>query len=181
MGGQYRSAFGGGLHFADVKADRPFSAGIPQGGGGISGRKKYIGYNCYVLQKELFERLCRFQLPILFEVERYQQGHSTLSRIFGYVGEILYGIFMYQITKLEKWRIRELQLVLFDDTAPIKNCWDLAWRNIKQGVDRALRTVIDPIMPKGSKQREWVKNIFYMVISAKRRGAATPESRDKKK
>lgn len=128
---------------------------------------KHRGYNCYILREELFERLCQFQFPILFEIERYQKEHGCLSRVPGYVGEILYGIFMYQVIKLEKWRVKELQLVLFDDTVPIKNCWDLAWRNIKRGVDRTLRAIIDPIMPKGSRQREFLKNIYYTLIRAK--------------
>lgn len=133
---------------------------------------KHRGYNCYILRKELFERLCRFQFPILFEMERYQQEHGYLSRVPGYVGEILYGIFMYQVMQLEKWRVKELQLVLFDDTVPIKNCWDLAWRNIKRGVDRTLRALINPIMPKGSRRRECLKKIFYRVTPAKPRGVA---------
>ena len=134
---------------------------------------EHRGYNCYILRKDLFDRLCRFQFPILFEMEKYQQECGTLSRVPGYIGEILYGIFMYQITKLEKWRIKELQLVLFRDTVPVRNALDLAWRRIKRGANRAVRAAVDPIMPKGSWRREAVKRTYYAVTQPKRRGAAS--------
>lgn len=134
---------------------------------------EHRGYNCYILRKDLFDRLCRFQFPILFEMEKYQQECGILSRVPGYIGEILYGIFMYQITKLEKWRIKELQLVLFRDTVPVRNALDLAWRRIKRGANRAVRAAVDPIMPKGSWRREAVKRAYYAVTQPKRRAAAS--------
>ena len=129
---------------------------------------KHRGYNCYVLRKELFERLCWFQYPILFEMEKYQKEHGHLSRVPGYIGEILYGIFMYQVIELEQWRVRELQLVRFRDAAPIQNSLDLAWRNTKHGMERILRTVVDPILPKGSLRRERCKRICYQLLSRKK-------------
>lgn len=130
---------------------------------------EHRGYNCYILRKELFERLCEFQFPILFEMERYQKEHGTLSRVPGYVGEILYGIFMYQITKLEKWKVKELQLVYFRETERIRGPVDAAKRWLRIGIDRAIRAVMDPVFPKGSKRRETCKAIYYRLTRAGRK------------
>ncbi|NLH01732.1 MAG: DUF4422 domain-containing protein [Clostridiales bacterium] len=133
------------------------------------------GFNCYVLKKELFIRLCDFQFPIMFEVERRLDttGYTqTMLRTPAFIGEMLYGIFMYHVTTYEQWRVKELQLVFFSDTDRIKGCGDLIKRQIWFGIDRTLRTIIDPLMPKGSKRRESLKNIFYTLFPAKRRGAA---------
>lgn len=136
---------------------------------------RHRGFNCFVLKKELFFRLCQFQFPIMLEIERLLDttGYSQMMlRTPAFIGEMLYGIFLYHITTCEAWSIKEVQLVFFADTDRIKNWGDLAKRYIWYGLDRALRVIVDPIMPKGSRRRETVKNIFYRVCPMKRRGAA---------
>lgn len=136
---------------------------------------RHRGFNCFVLKKELFQRLCQFQFPILFELERRLDttGYSqTMLRTPAFIGEMLYGIFLYHITTYESWKLKEVQLVFFANTDRIKGPVDLAKRYMWYGLDRALRVIVDPIMPKGSRRRETVKNIFYHVCPIKRRGAA---------
>lgn len=133
------------------------------------------GFNCYVMKRELFDRLCRFQFPIMFEVERRLDttGYTqTMLRTPAFLGEMLYGIFLYHISTYERWRIKEVQLAYFSDTEKIKSRADLARRLIWNGADTALRAIVDPILPKGSEQRESVKNLFYKVAPLKRRGIA---------
>ncbi|WP_312642519.1 DUF4422 domain-containing protein [Hydrogenoanaerobacterium sp.] len=133
------------------------------------------GFNCYVLKKELFERLCEFQFPIMFEVERRLDttGYTqTMLRTPAFIGEMLYGIFIYHVTTYEKWGKKELQLVFFNNTERIKGPMDMVKRYILSGVNRGLRAMIDPIMPVGSRRREVLKNIYYFVTPTKRMGVA---------
>lgn len=137
--------------------------------------KLHRGFNCYVMKRELFDRLCRFQFPIMFEVERRLDttGYTqTMLRTPAFIGEMLYGIFMYHITTCEQWRVKERQLVFFRDTERIKSPWDEAWRYMQGCADRAVRAVVDPVMPKGSRGREICKKIYYKATRAEVRGVA---------
>lgn len=139
---------------------------------------KHRGFNCYIMRQELFERLCQLQFPIMFELERRLDttGYSqTMLRTPAFIGEMLYGIFLYHVMTRENWRVKELQLVYFQNTERLRGWGDIIWRRLWYCVDRALRIVIDPICPKGSKRREVLKDIFYMFTPAKRRGAAAPK------
>ncbi len=136
---------------------------------------RHRGFNCYILKKELFDRLCRFQFPIMFEVEKQidTTGYTqTMLRTPAFVGEMLYGIFLYHVTTYEHWRVKELQLVFFSDTDRIKSPMDLFRRYLWAALDRGLRWIADPILPKGSRRREWAKDVFYAVLPVKRRGIA---------
>ena len=105
----------------------------------------------------MFDRMCQFQFPILFELEQHPRGR--LQRVPGYVGEILFGIFLYHIIHFEDWKIKELQLVLFLDTRPVRGACDLWLRKIKRRGDRVLRMLLDPLFPKGSLRRERLKTL----------------------
>ena len=118
---------------------------------------EHRGYNCYVFKRELFDRMCQFQFPILFELEQHPSGR--LQRVPGYVGEILFGIFLYHIIHFEDWKIKELQLVLFLDTRPVRGACDLWLRRMKRRGDRVLRMLLDPLFPKGSLRRERLKTL----------------------
>lgn len=122
------------------------------------------GFNCYILKRELFYRLCEFQFPILFEVERRldtAEYTQTMLRTPAFIGEMLYGIFIYHITTYEQWTVKDLQLVFFNDTLKVKSFLDLLKRNLKQWVNRGLRNIIDPLMPVGSEKREKLKKLLY--------------------
>lgn len=137
--------------------------------------EQHRGYNCYILKKELFERLCRFQFPILFEVERRLDttGYTqTMLRTPAFLGEMLYGIFIYHITTREHWRIKELQLIYFRDTERLKSPLDGVKRRIWTVVDQCARAIIDPVFPKGSQRREQLKALYYTMTPARRRGVA---------
>lgn len=133
------------------------------------------GFNCFILKRELFERLCAFQFPIMFAIEQQLDttGYTqTMLRTPAFLGEMMYGIFLYHITTKEKWRVKELQLVFFANTEKIKNHGDLARRYLWSFIDRSLRAIADPIMPKGSHRREIFKRLFYTITPAKQRGIA---------
>lgn len=133
------------------------------------------GFNCYILKKNLFYRLCEFQFPIMFEIEKCIDAtdyNQTMKRTPAFMGEILYGIFMYHLIEKEKFNTSKRQLIFFSDTDRIKDRFDLFKRLIWFKFDRITRFLIDPIMPNGSKRREFIKNVFYKMYSGKRRGIA---------
>lgn len=133
------------------------------------------GFNCYIMKKELFEQLCAFQFPILFEIERRldTSGYTqTMRRTPAFIGEMLYGIFVYHMETYKKLHIKELQLLFFRDTSRIQGQFDLIKKAFWNNMDRLLRAIIDPIIPKGSYRREAIKNIYYFVTPAKRHGIA---------
>ena len=136
---------------------------------------RHRGFNCYVMRRELFDRLCQFQFPIMFEIAYRLDttGYTqTMRRTPAFIGEMLYGIFVYHITTKETWRVCERQLVFFQNTERIRGTGDLIKRRIWCGADRVLRKIVDPIFPKGSRRREHLKDLFYTFTRTKRRGVA---------
>ncbi|HCS74571.1 MAG TPA: hypothetical protein DIW17_11945, partial [Clostridiales bacterium] len=91
-------------------------------------------------------------------------------------GEILYGIFIYHITKQEKYRIKELQLVFFGRTDRIDSKLKLALIYLWYWTDLTVRFLVDPIIPKGTKRREFAKKVFYSVLPIEPRGVANPKN-----
>ncbi|BDF71430.1 hypothetical protein CE91St41_13430 [Oscillospiraceae bacterium] len=139
---------------------------------------RHRGFNCYVMRKELFVRLCWFQFPIMFEIERKLDttGYSqTMMRTPAFLGEMMYGIFLYHITTHENWKVKELQLVFFRETDKLKGPLDVARRTLGYEGDKVVRAVVDPLFPKGSERREKLKDIYYGITHAKRRGKAEIE------
>lgn len=133
------------------------------------------GFNCFVMKRELFHRLCEFQFPIMFEAERCLDttGYTqTMLRTPAFLGEMLYGIFVYHITTKETWRVGEFQLAFFSNTERFKSKGDLLKRQCWYYADRGLRMIVDPIFPKGTENREKAKKIFFAMTHAKRRGVA---------
>ena len=136
---------------------------------------RHRGFNCYVIRRELFDRLCRLQFPIMFEISRRlnTDGYTqTMRRTPAFIGEMLYGIFVYHVTTKEHWRVCERQLVFFRDTERIRGLSDLIKRSLWQGADHVLRAIVDPIFPKGTHRREGLKKIFYTLAPVKQRGVA---------
>jgi len=133
------------------------------------------GFNCYVMKKELFYRLCSFQFPIMFEAERLidTSGYTqTMMRTPAFIGEILYGIFIYHLLTQESWRIKELQLVYFRNTDRITGRSELVKRYICAYAEQGARMIVDPFFEKGSRRREILKNVYYGITHAKHRGMA---------
>lgn len=83
---------------------------------------KYLGYNCYILKKDLFFALCDFEFSILFEFDKrfdYSNRTVTQKRVCGYLGEILYSVFINHIKKQNKYSIAQYPMVFFEDTRPL--------------------------------------------------------------
>jgi hypothetical protein len=128
------------------------------------------GYNCYVMRKELFTRLCEFQFPILFEMEHWlsqQPYQETLLRIPAYIGEMLYGVFTYHIQNYEQWNIKERQFILFKNTEKVKGPLGAVWLSLRYGLKKCVRTGADVLLPRGSQRRFIAKEAWYKFRNRK--------------
>jgi len=71
--------------------------------------------------------------------------------------------------------VKEVQLAFFSDTEKIKTKKDLVCKAFWIYADKILRRIVDPFLPKGTRRRERIKDVFYKVTSGKRRGVASIE------
>lgn len=81
--------------------------------------KYFYGFNCFVMKKEYFESLCNFLFPILFEFDATidkSNFSSTQNRAVGYAGEWLFSIWIYHTYKNRSVKIKERQLLAFQNT-----------------------------------------------------------------
>ena len=129
--------------------------------------KWHRGYNCYVMKKALFFQMCQFQFTVLFDLEKQleKNGYAkNFERTLGYMGEIMYGIFIYYLQKQGSYKIKEVQLVYFEQTV-------LPDSQIQRLVDRFLfwakfrfEDFGYKLLPKGSRRRNFVKNIYFSLV-----------------
>ena len=121
------------------------------------------GYNCYVMHKALFDRLCRFQFPILAALEQEGWGQDEFSRAPAYVGEMLFGIFCWHVMYQEDADAWELPLVLFAETEPTNNFAVHLRRYLLFWLDQIGRKAAAPFFPLGSRRRELGKQIYRQI------------------
>lgn len=79
----------------------------------------FLGYNCFIMKRELFYELCEYDFSILEAFEQrvdMTDYEDAMIRTPGFMGEILYSIFIYHKKKQGKYKICERQLVFFKDT-----------------------------------------------------------------
>lgn len=131
----------------------------------FSGNKNR-GYNCYIMKKEFFFELCQFQFDILFEVEKRisTEGYTPMMlRTPAYLGEILYGIFVYHLEKQGRTKIKTVQLAFFKETKATNTIFQKIWQYFRVYGEISLRAAFDPFFPLGSKRREYVKRCFFRL------------------
>ena len=139
--------------------------------------KHHRGYNCYVMKKELFFRMCRLQFDIMEEVEKRLDtaGYTaTMLRTPAFLGEMLYGIFVYHVTRCESVRIKELQLVFFNNTDKSSSTRKYFVKCASHWLLHGLRMVSLPLFPLKSKRREVLKKMVLGLVPIKNRGVADP-------
>lgn len=86
--------------------------------GSLEGRN-YLGYNCFIMRRDLFDRLCEFEFSILSEFDQgrtYAGMTATHRRLCGYLGEILYSAFVARLRREGDYRIVQAPLVFFENT-----------------------------------------------------------------
>lgn len=135
------------------------------------GGTEHRGFNCFVMKKELFDRMCSFQFPILERIAQVDMTdyNDDMKRAPGYVGEMLYGIFVYHAQKYLAASVNHRQLVFFEETHKVTSNMKVALKYAKRRVGTILRAIIQPILPMGSARREKVKDIYYGIIGEQHR------------
>lgn len=79
---------------------------------------KYIGFNCFILNKKICDELCNFIFPVLFKLDsklNYVYNSSRTKRSLGFVGEILTGAFLLDYLERNKKKVYLTNLVYFND------------------------------------------------------------------
>lgn len=134
----------------------------------LAGGTQYV-CNCYIMVQPLFQRLCEFQFSIMEAVERgLGNGNCTteMQRAPAYVGEILFGVFVYHVRTKERWRVAEKQLVLFEETRKLTDGQAIAsW--LRSMMDHIVQIAAKPLFPIGSRRREAMKKIYFKVTRKK--------------
>lgn len=83
--------------------------------------KNFCGFNCFILKKDIFYKLCEFMFPIIFEfAESINEEHFSEfgHRAPAYLGEWLTTIFFNKVKQERK--LEEHQLIFFNDTSAYK-------------------------------------------------------------
>lgn len=80
---------------------------------------KYRGYDVFIMKKALFDKYCKFQFDILFELEKsidYSYFSDTMTRVCAYMSEILHDVFIYHVVKSNQYNVKNMDIVFFEDT-----------------------------------------------------------------
>lgn len=126
----------------------------------------YWGFNCFILRKELFDRLCRFQFPIMFELENklaLAQCTGNRLRTPAYVGEMLYGIFLFHLENYERWNLNHQQLILIENVGKYKGWAAPLLFYFFHYSESLAKRLLKPLFPIGSAKRERIKRIYFRV------------------
>ncbi len=82
--------------------------------------KFFYGFNTFVMRKDLFCEMCEMEFSVLSQLEKQvdlRHYNQQLSRIYGFMGEILFSSFIYHLRKTRsRIKIGERQLLYFEMT-----------------------------------------------------------------
>jgi hypothetical protein len=124
---------------------------------------QHIGFNCFVMKRDLFHRMCALQFDVMhvvedsFDILSYEKATQNAKRVPAYIGELLFGIYVHHLQRSGCYSIKPLQLVLFED----------AGTPVDQQSDTLLGTE--------SKLRRTVKKIANSVLPAYRTSLRTAQ------
>mgnify|MGYP002515741045 CR=1 FL=1 len=85
-----------------------------------------VGYytNIFIMKKDIFNDYCKWLFDILFELERVSDISNydlQEARIYGYISEWLFGIYIFHLKRVTELKIKELQRTLVLNTDIIQN------------------------------------------------------------
>lgn len=126
----------------------------------------HIGFNLFVMKKALFNRLCEYQFSVLSEMETEFKKDDSLAvspRALAYLGEILYGIFIYHQKQNPKLKIKSLPIVFFRTTTHVNSPLDYAIRGLYIYAEAFLRKISFVFFPIGSRRRELLKKYYFQL------------------
>ena len=146
-----------------LSAIKEYSPGYYKSAVGYFNSDIHYGFNCFVMKKEFFLRLCDFQFPVLFKLEnQIKNEHYTglMERLPGYLGEIMYGIFIYHLINVEHVKYKELPAVFFATTEKVSGTVDYMCRWLRENVKSYIGEISLRILPRGTKRRQFIKQLF---------------------
>lgn len=79
--------------------------------------RHHIGYNCFIVSKEIFNEMCELIFSTLFVLENEYKDMEELKnypRTLGYLCEIIFGIYIYKAKTNIKYK--EIPLIFFGET-----------------------------------------------------------------
>lgn len=82
----------------------------------------FLGFNCFVMRKELFQQMCAIEFAVLEKLEKeidLSHYNQQLARIYGFMGEIICSSYIYWIEKKGHYKVHHLPLVYFNYTDSI--------------------------------------------------------------
>ena len=85
--------------------------------------KLFLGYNCFVMRNDLFDQLCSFEFDVLGRLESetdLTNYNQMRSRIYGFMAEILYSVYIYHLEK-NGAKVKHVPLVYFNETDPVSS------------------------------------------------------------
>ncbi len=86
--------------------------------------KTFLGFNCFVMKKPLFDQLCSIEFEVLSRLEQetnLKDYCQQLTRIYGFMGEIISSSFIYYLEQQGTYKIKRVPLVYFNYTEPLEN------------------------------------------------------------
>lgn len=85
--------------------------------------KEFLGFNCFIAKKDLFNELCEIEFETLSRLEKevdLSNYHQQLTRIYGFMAEIISSSYFYYIEKSGKYKVKHIPLVYFNYTDPLQ-------------------------------------------------------------
>ena len=123
--------------------------------------KYHIGYNCYIMKKELFYDLSKLQFGIINTLKNEcgeKEYYKLYPRTYGYIGEMIFGCYVYNLKK--NYNVKELPLVFFEITDD-----NIFNKNVVKGIFRFYaKYMIDIFFPKNTFIRKILKNFYHKFI-----------------
>ena len=84
----------------------------------------WMGYNCYVMNSQIFNEYCSALYDVLFELEKKlntENFNQEQYRLAGYMGECFLGIFVNHARRTKKYNIKSLPLIQIENTIKEKD------------------------------------------------------------
>jgi len=79
----------------------------------------FTGFNCFVMKKNLFNEMCEIEFEVLKRLEKEVDLSlycTQLSRIYGFMGEIISSSYIYHIEKNHQYKVKHVPLLYFNNT-----------------------------------------------------------------
>ena len=138
-------------------------------------QKMYLGYNMWIAKKPIYDEICDFMFTVLAEVEKkvdIRFYNTQMSRIYGYLAEVLSSAYIYYIRETRSLKVSERQMIYIENTekiAPIaptdKNAcpviFDLTIPTKTQYLPMLFVPCFDAFLKSTNKKKKYDVIIFY--------------------